>query len=163
MSSVSLYVFITLGRPDGESIHCAAELGRAPGLTLVCELSSLSLWAFLSSALWRVSGDMTCKDSRRKGEPQGLGVGYSRTGLLPVHPGPSKPELVKVGSRQGMPERHRRGWAVKEDAIPSLKVQNRFLQVEPSVYWTPSLGKINSRRASEVKYYVKARVWQIQV
>lgn len=70
---ISLSVFITLGGLvlDSESMNCGADLGGAPGRTPVCELRPLSLWAFLSSALWRVSGDMTCKGFLRKGEPQG--------------------------------------------------------------------------------------------
>lgn len=59
------------------------------------EFCVLSLWAFLSTALWRVSGNITLKDSR---EPV-TWCGYWKTSSLAPQ-GSLEPELVEVGSRQ---------------------------------------------------------------
>lgn len=57
----------------------------------------LSLWAFLSTALWRVSGNITLKDSRRAGDLVWLLEKTSFSGL----PWPTRliePELVSRGA-----------------------------------------------------------------
>lgn len=55
---------------DGETTNYGTKdsPGRSPSWTPVWELCLLSLWAFPSSALWRVSRSMTCKDFLWKGE-----------------------------------------------------------------------------------------------
>ena len=70
---ILLYVFIFLCGLvlDGETMNRATQdsSGRGPSWTPMRELCLLSLWAFLSSALWRASGNMTSKDFLCEGEP----------------------------------------------------------------------------------------------
>lgn len=86
---ISLHVVVVLGGLvlEEESMTMALPtLGEGgPRWNPVWELCLLRLWAFLSSALWRVCGNMTCKDSLWKGD-RGLGVVAGRPVFCPFPP-----------------------------------------------------------------------------
>lgn len=108
---ILLYVFLFLGglvlmvkpwtlEPDSS--------GRGPSWTPTRELCLLSLWAFLSSALWRASGNMTCKDFLWKGEPASLSSLAS--------PGPTR--LLKAWTCSGREQTERtQGRGLRAEAI----------------------------------------------
>lgn len=100
---ILLYVFIFLCGVvlDGENRNSATQdsSGRGPSWTQVQRVLSAQLWAFLSTALWRVSGNINTQGIK---ESRWLGVVTRKQVLWPplAPPGSSEPELVEVGSRQ---------------------------------------------------------------
>ena len=108
------------------------------------EFCVLSLWAFLSTALWRVSGNITLKDSR---EPV-TWCGYWKTSSLAPQ-GSLEPELVEVGSRQREGREGTGSVGCLENGIPS----NRAHYIS-----NLSLGKTGSNKVSKMDQYHKARL-----